>query len=274
VSDLSGPQPEELAPSAGSSAHAAAQAGATAVPPPIPAEPAPARPISPDAATGWTTLVFIIAQAIGTAVVLIWYAGELPASKSYDGTLVALVTLITNPVLVGLFWLVVRRRGLDAREYLGLTRFTVRDFLVGVLAIAGLAAVLYGVAHVANLDMVPTFQTDSFTSARRAGWLIPLLLAVVLIGPIGEEIMFRGFLYRGWVRPGSLVTPILTITVLWSAMHLQYDWFGITQVFLIGLVLGWLRWRSGSTSLTIALHVLVNLEATIETFIKVGWSAT
>ena len=146
----------------------------------------------------------------------------------YDGTLVALVTLITNPALVGLFWGVVRYHGLDAREFLGLARFTLRNFLIGVLAIAALAAALYLVASLAKLDLVPTFQTDTFTSARRDGWLVPLLLAVVVVGPIGEEIMFRGFLYRGWVRPGFVVTPIIMLTLLWSAMHMQYDWFGIS----------------------------------------------
>ena len=49
---------------------------------------------------------------------------------------------------------------------------------------------------------------------------------------------------------------------------------GITQVFLTGLVLGWVRWRSGSTTLTSLLHMLVNLGATVETIIKMGWSAT
>jgi membrane protease YdiL (CAAX protease family) len=154
-----------------------------------------------------------------------------------------------------------------------LARFTLRDFLIGVLAIAALAAALYLVASLAKLDLVPRFQTDTFTSARRDGWLVPLLLAVVVVGPIGEEVMFRGFLYRGWVEPGFVVTPIIMLTLLWSGMHMQYDWFGILQVFLTGLVLGWLRWLSGSTALTIVLHMLVNLEATIETVLKVGWTA-
>jgi len=32
---------------------------------------------------------------------------------------------------------------------------------------------------------------------------------------------------------------------LWAAIHLQYDWFGIAQVFCLGLLFGWVRWRSG-----------------------------
>ncbi len=252
---------QEPAPGAGSSA-AAAEQGAT-------------RTISPDATTGWAVLVLLIAQCVGLALVFIWYAGDVPVSAGhFDGSLVALSTLITNPVLVGLFWWAVRHRGLDAGEYLGLKRFAVRHFLAGLLAIAALAAVLYAVARLANVATVPTFQTDAYVSAVREGWLLPLWLAVVVVGPIGEEITFRGFLYRGWVRPGSVVTPILVLTLLWTAMHPQYDWFGMSSVFLTGLVLGWLRWLSGSTALTIVLHMLVNLEATIETLVKVGWFGT
>lgn len=265
MSEVSGPQAQEPAPAAGSSATAVEQSPLTA-----------ASPISPDAATGWAVLVFVVAQAFSAAFVLIWYSGDVPVSATpghYDGGLVALSALTINPALIGLFWAILRYRGLDARAYLGLGRFTFRHFLVGVLAIAGLAAAMYAVASLARLDIVPTFQTDAYMSARRDGWLVPLLLAVVVAGPIGEEITFRGFLYRGWVRPGSIVTPILVLTLMWTGMHVQYDWFGMSQVLFTGLVLGWLRWLSGSTALTIVLHMLVNLEATIETVVKVGWAA-
>ena len=236
---------------------------------------APVRPISPDAATGWATLVFVVAQAFCATFVWIWYSGNLPVSTGhYDGAFVALVALTSNPPLVVLFWAIIRYRGLDAREYLGLVPFGLRHFLIGVLALAILAAALYVVAYLAKLETVPPFQTDTYTSARRDGWLVPLILAVIVIGPVGEEIMFRGFLYRGWVRPGFVVTPVIGLTLLWSAMHLQYDLFAISQVFLTGLVLGWLRWLSGSTALTIVLHMLVNLVATAETFVRVGWAAS
>jgi CAAX protease family protein len=262
VSDVTSPPVQEPVHVAGSSAAAGEGVQASG------------RPISPDAATGWAVLVFVIAQAVVTTFVWIWYSGHIPGSpQHYDGTVVALGALTINPLMVGLFWAVIRRHGLDAGEYLGLTRFSLRHFLTGVLALAALAVALFAIAHFAKLDTVPPFQTDTYTSARRDGWLVPLLLAAVVVAPIGEEIMFRGFLYRSWVRPGSVVTPILVLTLLWTGMHLQYDWFGMLQVFLTGLLLGWLRWLSGSTSLTILLHVLVNLVATIETFVRVGWAA-
>ena len=47
--------------------------------------------------------------------------------------------------------------------------------------------------------------------------------------------------------------------------------FTLSQIFLIGLLLGWIRWASGSTLLTIGLHVLANLAACIQAAIKVEW---
>ena len=47
--------------------------------------------------------------------------------------------------------------------------------------------------------------------------------------------------------------------------------FTLAQIFLIGLLLGWLRWASGSTLLTIVLHMLANLTATIQAIVAVEW---
>jgi len=47
----------------------------------------------------------------------------------------------------------------------------------------------------------------------------------------------------------------------------QYDWFVIAQVFCFGLLLGWMRWVSGSTVLTMMLHGFINFEGMIETLI-------
>jgi membrane protease YdiL (CAAX protease family) len=40
------------------------------------------------------------------------------------------------------------------------------------------------------------------------------------------------------------------------------------QIFVIGLFLGWMRWRSNSTLLTFLLHTLFNLEGTFETVLQ------
>ena len=118
---------------------------------------------------------------------------------------------------------------------------------------------------------MPPFQVEAYQSAKDAGWLVWLLLAIVVVAPVGEEIVFRGFLFRGLVRPGYELLAIVVISLAWALLHIQYDWLGMAQIFASALLLGWFRWASGSTMLTIVMHVLINFEAMIETAIKVEW---
>jgi hypothetical protein len=227
---------------------------------------------------GWALLAIALAQVALTVVIIFWFPEQIPtsATPTYTGVLVALVALISNPIEIGFLAIVARwRTGRSALEYLGLVGFRWRDLLIGVLAILGLALGFDVIDPYIGVDIVPSFETDVFATVRNSAWLAPLALAVVVIGPIGEEVVFRGFLFRGWVRPGfRAVVAVALISLVWAAMHLQqYSLAIVAQIFVIGLVLGWMRWRSGSTWLTIVLHVLVNLESTIETVLKVAWSA-
>ena len=62
-----------------------------------------------------------------------------------------------------------------------------------------------------------------------------------------------------------LAGAILLSSAVWTMMHLQYNWFFLAQVFSIGLLLGYLRYLSNSTWLTVVLHGLNNLAATVQT---------
>ena len=116
---------------------------------------------------------------------------------------------------------------------------------------------------------MPSFQVEAYQSAKDANWLPAMMLAIIVVAPVGEEITFRGFLYRGLVRPGYERLTIVVISLAWALLHIQYDWLGMVQIFAAGLALGWFRWASGSTTLTIVMHMLINFEAMLETAIKV-----
>jgi membrane protease YdiL (CAAX protease family) len=52
--------------------------------------------------------------------------------------------------------------------------------------------------------------------------------------------------------------------------------FFIVQFFILGVVLGLLRWRSGSTLLTMVLHAIINLSSLVQTAFlveKLGYAA-
>ena len=87
-------------------------------------------------------------------------------------------------------------------------------------------------------------------------------------GTLGEEALFRGFLYKGIEssRAGP-VGAIVVSTILFAVIHLQYDWYGIVGVGVMGLYLGVVRYRCSSVSLTMILHSLANLVASVEVLI-------
>jgi uncharacterized protein len=93
-----------------------------------------------------------------------------------------------------------------------------------------------------------------------------LWVAVVVCAPWGEEVFFRGFLFKGWLHSvlGGWGTVLLT-SLIWAVIHLQYDLYGITTIFVGGLLLGYARLKSGSIYPPILMHTLMNVLAMTQT---------
>lgn len=221
---------------------------------------------------GWALLAFLVGQFAALAVLVWWRIGDLSTvlDVPFDGVAVALFILIANPITIAILMLAIRLARASQAEYLALAVPQTRDLRVGIICIVGLIAISDAVLYVTGQPLVTPFQLQSYSTAAAEGWLAPFLIAAVIVAPASEEIIFRGFLFRGWARSDRSAWPaIVVISVLWAALHVQYDWTGILQIFIIGLFLGWMRWRSGSLLLTMLLHALFNLEGMAETIVQI-----
>ncbi len=224
---------------------------------------------------GWAILAFLAGQFIGFGVLFWLRAGAWNTilATPFDGALVTLFILVSNPVTIAVLMLAARAAGAGQADYLALKWPARRDVLAGIGWLVVLIAVCDALLYLSGRTLVTQFQQQSYTTAAAEGWLLPMFAAAILIAPAGEEIMFRGFLYRGWARSERSVWPaIVVISLLWAALHVQYDWTGMLQIFVIGLFLGWMRWHSGSVLLTFLLHALFNLEGTFETVLQVHFA--
>jgi membrane protease YdiL (CAAX protease family) len=83
-----------------------------------------------------------------------------------------------------------------------------------------------------------------------------LTLALVVIAPITEELLFRGVLLRGLVQSYGERVGLLVSAVLFGLLHGRLA--EALVAFVAGLVLGALRLRTRSVLPCIALHVGVN----------------
>jgi CAAX protease family protein len=223
----------------------------------------------------WSTLglglmAALVGQIVALAALIWWYGLDLAQllDLGADGVAVTLIICISTPVEVLLLALMARQAGANAADYLGLRLPRQSDVVVGMIVVLAFIAVADGTSWLLRRDIVTQFQLDIYRTASTAGWLPWLLLTIVVMAPIGEETLFRGFLFRGWHRSSRDAWAAIIVTAsLWALVHVQYDLYVITQVFAYGLVLGWFRWVTCSTILTMLLHGLINFEGMLETFL-------
>lgn len=97
----------------------------------------------------------------------------------------------------------------------------------------------------------------------RASMLI-LLLTAVLLAPVFEEVLFRGFLLQAFLlwAPQSRFACMLLTSLLFAVMHTQYEhWQTLVALTLFSLLLCYARLRSRGLALPVFLHTLNNLIA-------------
>jgi len=185
-------------------------------------------------------------------------AAALNASSVYVAT-----SLLATGVLATLVILLFARlrKGIGVRDYLAIHLPGWRSLAMGLVVVIVAMVALEGVNSL--LDR----EAPEWVVALYGNVDYPLLLALGLVvgAPLFEEAFFRGFLFAGWSRSRLGVTGTIVLTsALWAAMHMQYGAFEIAQIFLLGVILGYARHRSGSLIVPLAMHALVNLAAHLQ----------
>jgi len=217
-------------------------------------------------------LVALLGGQAAALVALSWWYGHSLAQMpdfSGDGVAVTIVIFVSIPLQLVLLYLMAQRPGGSAADYLGLKVPSRGELMFGVAVTVAMIVAGDVLSWLLGHFLVTSFQLDIYRTAEAAGWLPLLWLAVVVVTPIGEESLFRGFLFRGWLRAPRDTWPVILLTAfLWAIVHVQYDVYVIAQVFCFGVLLGWLRWATGSAILTMLLHGLINFEGMLETLIS------
>jgi len=213
----------------------------------------------------------IVAVAAGVAAAIAESGGASPPSPnelffSRQGLLLAVSVLLTAPPFSLGVAVLAHLRG-PIRQYLAL-RWTGWKQVTGWML--GVAVFLYAFDSLGawlGRPPVPDFMVDVYTTADPR---VLLWVALVLFAPLFEELMFRGFLIPGldtsWGRPAAVAVSSL----VFAAIHFQYDLFDMAGVLGLGLLFGTARVTTGSTLLPMVLHAGVNLAATVQTHWLVG----
>jgi membrane protease YdiL (CAAX protease family) len=109
------------------------------------------------------------------------------------------------------------------------------------------------------LPLPEEYKTRMYAALIAQNWLdwILAILAVVVLPSIFEEMVLRGFV-QNTVEQYHKVLPAIAITAaIFAAMHGLLS--QIVQIFLLGVFLGWLAWKSESIIPAAIVHAINNL---------------
>ena len=184
------------------------------------------------------------------------------ALNSRMGLIQSIATITGGIVGVLLIWVFVNaRKRAGFGEYLGLHKISVRAVWLGVgvvIALIGLSAIIQSFLGLESGDEI------TYDIYNTSVWPLLFGIAVVIFAPLFEEALFRGFLFEGLrqSRLGGWGAVAIT-SVTWAALHIQYNLFGIGYIFVLGIAIGLIRWKTKTIWSGVIMHALVNLIATV-----------
>jgi membrane protease YdiL (CAAX protease family) len=205
------------------------------------------------------TLVGAVVLGIVAAVPLIAIDAPL-AVTAIVGTLFPWIALAGWPLFVT-WW-----KGNGPRIDLGL-RLTWSDTGWGVFA--GFVGLMFaGIIALITQAIAGDFSSaagDIALELRDDGpfWTLVLFAVMIMVGaPIVEEIAFRGLMFNALRKKGvGAIWTIVITAVAFSAFHFEPIRFLV--LLPIGLVYGWVRWKTGSLGAAMVAHGVNNAPAAL-----------
>jgi len=169
------------------------------------------------------------------------------------------IYLLTLLIVIGLPWVVKKYR--TTRQELGLTRLpnwtdmllAPLGFIIYILLSALFTYLAMTYLKFINFDQA---QETGFSQLGQRYEYILAFVSLVVIAPIAEEILFRGYLLGKLRQHLSTWIAVLITSVVFAAVHLAWN-VGI-DVFALSLVLCVLRITSKSLWPSILLHMIKN----------------
>ncbi|MEM1442916.1 MAG: CPBP family intramembrane glutamic endopeptidase [Verrucomicrobiota bacterium] len=210
-------------------------------------------------------LSFITVQSVVMIIMVFALFGEDGMSNimdnletlALDGRILSLSMAVSFPVLiVGCAFFAFLRKGIPVRDYLALRPMSLGWWI----ALPPLTvAFVYALGMLLQLAGAPE-ENEWMLLVGKASVGNPLVwIGIVILAPVAEEILFRGFLHQGYAKtPIRLWGTIVLTSIGWSVIHAQYYIYGLVFIFVLGVALGVVRWKSNSIYGPILVHAVNN----------------
>ena len=211
--------------------------------------------------TVWTGVVFYLSQFV-IVLVAQWFIN----ATQWEINLIAAQTVcvaLSNTIAVIVATLVSKKlfRRVVTRDSLGLKGMpTWTDVLLSpigyiVSTVAGVFVIMVLQAVIRDVDWTQA-QDVGFNSVYSSADRIITFVALVIVAPITEELMFRGFLYGRLRTKLSAVPAIILVSVLFGVLHGQWNVGVIVCIMSVFMCIA--RELTGTIYAGILMHMIRN----------------
>jgi membrane protease YdiL (CAAX protease family) len=219
-----------------------------------------------------TIAIFFVAQLIGGVLIMIipvalgWSEVKTDSWLSDSSWAQFLFVLFVEIVTLRLTWEFLRRRRVSFTD-IGFNKVHAKYVLY---ALAGFAA--YFLIYIGGLiilsALIPNLNLDQeqqlgFDKTATGINLLPIFVSLVILPPLVEEIVARGFLFTGLRAKLPFATAAIITSLLFAAAHLGAAkdgllWVAGIDTFILSFVMCRLREKTGSLWPSIGVHFLKN----------------
>lgn len=228
-------------------------------------------PWGPIAGVLVTAIAFVTAQVLAASVflaalaILGWSTNHI--NSWLNGVFGQFIVVTCSEVLaLGILWLFLRYRRIGWR-LLGFRRkvawkdlgYAVLGFLAYLLIFIVAVAFTKALLHI-NVDQK---QEVGFQDVVGGFQKLLTFISLVLLPPIAEETLFRGFMFGGFRKSLPFIWASLFTSILFALPHLFESshgllWIGGIDTFILSLVLCYLREKTDALWAGIVVHMLKN----------------
>ncbi len=207
-----------------------------------------------------STLVAGVGVAIGMVIVAIFQSARDIAAEPDFFRLIAesinYIIIAASLLSLFFFWLVLLLRKKQPLEELDLTRrMAAGKWMAATLIGAGTALALTGIMSLVNIERLLPEDAEMLSDFVSGNFLLSLV-AIGLIIPLFEEVLFRGLILNELRKAMRIWPALLLQALIFAAFHLNLLQFIYTLP--AGILLGLLYVRWGSLWAPIVVHVAWN----------------
>lgn len=167
-------------------------------------------------------------------------------------------------ILPALLIVMVAKKNVSLKELAGFRKVKTSTVFMTVLY-AFLLMPLTSLLNAISMVFVDNVVLDIAGDILDVPFLITFLM-MAIIGPFSEELVFRGFIFRGYRTSGNIFGAVILSAILFGLMHMNLN--QMPYAIALGIMMALLAEATGSTTAPFIMHLVFNGQSVCMMYIE------